>query len=105
MYSSDIGGQLFYNCTSLHTADLGGLQTNMFGVCTKFTTLILRSATLVNLTSTNTFTSTPFAIGGTGGTVYVPAALIESYKTATNWSALYEAGTCNFVAIEGSEYE
>jgi hypothetical protein len=48
---------------------------------------------------------TPFASGGTGGTVYVPQALITEYQNATNWSTLYAGGTCNFVAIEGSEYE
>lgn len=37
--------------------------------------------------------------------VYVPAALIESYKTATNWSTKYAAGTLTFHAIEGSQYE
>jgi hypothetical protein len=51
------------------------------------------------------FDGTPFASGGTGGTVYVPQALITEYQNNTNWSALYAQGTCNFVAIEGSEYE
>jgi len=37
--------------------------------------------------------------------VYVPAALIESYKAATNWSTKYAAGTLTFHAIEGSQYE
>jgi hypothetical protein len=60
---------------------------------------------VVKLINVSAFVSTPFASGGTGGTVYVPAALVETYKTATNWSTLYAAGTCNFVALEGSEYE
>jgi hypothetical protein len=57
------------------------------------------------LSNTNTFNSTPFATSGTGGTVYVPQALITEYQNATNWSTLYSGGKCNFVAIEGSEYE
>ena len=69
------------------------------------TTLVLRNDTVVTLANINAFQGTPFASGGTGGTVYVPAALIESYQTATNWSTLYASGTCNFAAIEGSEYE
>jgi hypothetical protein len=59
---------------------------------------------IVTLGDVNAFVSTPFAANGTGGTVYVPEVLIESYQTAANWSALYAAGTCNFVAIEGSEF-
>jgi hypothetical protein len=65
----------------------------------------MRGATVCPLINTNVFNSTPFAAGKAGGTVYVPQALIEQYQTATNWSTLYAAGTCNFVAIEGSEYE
>ena len=96
------------NCSNLKTVDmLGGNQiaNATFTNDTAFKTLILRSTALTTLGNTNAFNGTPFAKGGTGGTVYVPAALIESYQTATNWSTLYAAGTCNFVAIEGSEYE
>ena len=103
--NNNLGSSNFSDCTSLHTADLGYVQTNFFSGCTNLTTLILRSATLVNLASTNTFTKTPFAEGGTGGVVYCPSALIEQYQQATNWSTLYAAGTCTFLPIEGSEYE
>jgi hypothetical protein len=61
----------------------------------------LRSDTLCTLENKNAFDYTPFASGRTGGTVYVPANLVEAYKTATNWSTLYAAGTCNFSPIEG----
>lgn len=67
--------------------------------------LVLKANRVVTIGNINAFNSTPFASGGTGGTVYVPSALIEQYQQATNWSTLYAAGTCNFVAIEGSEYE
>jgi hypothetical protein len=59
----------------------------------------------VPLSSISSFNSTPFATNGTGGTVYVPQALIAQYQQATNWSVLHTAGTCSFAAIEGSEYE
>lgn len=36
---------------------------------------------------------------------YVPSALIESYKVASNWSSYYNSGYCNFIALEGSPYE
>lgn len=72
----------------------------------KFNTLILRRTEgVVTLVHTNAFSSTPFDTAGSGAKVYVPAALIESYQAATNWSTLYAANKLTFVAIEGSEYE
>lgn len=98
----------FRQCTSLEKLDfpkLVNVNADDFVGCSKLSTLILKNTTMVNLKGTNAFTGTPFASGGTGGTVYVPQALISQYQQATNWSTLYAAGTCNFVAIEGSEYE
>lgn len=87
-----------------HFPVLSSIGTSAFA-STKLNTLILGGDTVVTLDNVSAFTGTPFASGGTGGTVYVKEALIPSYQTATNWSALYAAGTCTFVAIEGSEYE
>ena len=98
----------FRGCTKLEFFDApcGSLQSACLNGCTALKTLVLRkTGTICSMANANVLTSTPFASGGTGGTVYVPSTLIESYKTATNWSTLYAAGTCNFVAIEGSEYE
>ena len=95
-------------CTGLEYAEYAKAQSisiSAFNNCTVFDTLVLRNNALVTLANINAFTNTPFASGGTGGTVYVPQALIEQYQQATNWSTLYAAGTCEFVAIEGSEYE
>ena len=98
---------MFKGCSALTLVDVmgGGFGRFYFENCSSLTTLVLRNSTVVSLANTDAFQGTPFAIGGTGGTVYVPAALIESYQTATNWSTLYASGTCNFAAIEGSEYE
>lgn len=101
---------VFLNSKSLKKVDLGNnncvLTTNAFKGATSFDTLILRyTEGVVKLYNVAAFVDSPFASGGTGGTVYVPSALIETYKTETNWSTLYSAGTCNFVALEGSEYE
>jgi hypothetical protein len=103
-----IGTQAFSRCGFENITFPSGVKNiglSIFTSCSKLSILVLRSDSVVSLSNTNAFKNTPFAVGGTGGTCYVPQALIESYKTATNWSALYEAGTCNFVAIEGSEYE
>lgn len=100
---------VFRNCSALKVADLGvcyQMSTTAFTSCTNLTTVVLRKTSGVcTLLNASAFNSTPFASGGTGGTVYVPSALISEYQAATNWATLYAAGTCNFVAIEGSEYE
>jgi hypothetical protein len=101
-------GNTFFNCQKLTSIDMPNVTSignATFSSCKNLNTIVLRKAQVCTLSNTNAFNSTPFASGGTGGTVYVPQALIESYRTATNWSTLYAAGTCNFVAIEGSEYE
>lgn len=50
-------------------------------------TLILRSeSTICWLCSTNAFSDTP--ISDENGYIYVPSALVDSYKTETNWSKL-----------------
>lgn len=98
----------FAYCTNLTSIDLPSvtiLVSNAFENCSGLTTIILRGTTLCALDNKYVLYNTPFYTGGTGGTVYVPQALIESYQNATNWSTLYAQGTCNFVAIEGSEYE
>lgn len=98
----------FNACSSLEVLDLHNLQNipaNAFKVCSKLRALVLRKDSVCNLANVSAFKYTQYDSGGTGGTVYVPSALITQYQQATNWSTLYAAGTCNFVAIEGSEYE
>lgn len=60
----------------------------IFNGCTSLTTVILRSETLCscNANGNSVFNNTPIKSGN--GYIYVPAALIEEYKTATNWSVL-----------------
>lgn len=102
-------GQYFVaNCKSLRLFDAGftkrlsdyaALQNT-----TSLETLILRSGTVVPLGTDNSTLSASYT-GDIVCKVYVPRSLIEQYKVATNWSAVYEAGNCEFIAIEGSEYE
>lgn len=106
--NSATGADAFRNCTSLETVDLGKcvrIDTNCFNGDTNLNKLILRKTSVCALNNVNAFTGTPYASGGNGGTVYVPQSLISSYQTASNWSTLYNAGTCSFVALEGSQYE
>lgn len=83
-----------------------GIPAQAFFGCYYATTLILRSDTLVPLNNTSAFTNTGFAgYNSRNGQIYVPSALIESYKTATNWSTLYNQGHITFLPIEGSGYD
>lgn len=97
-------------CQQLAFCDIGstiGISSNAFANCYALQTLVLRKTESVcNLVTVSAFLNTPMrGYNSLTGTVYVPQALIESYKTATNWSTLYNDGTVTFVAIEGSQYE
>lgn len=64
--ATSIGSSAFYNCSALTTVIIGTNQT-----------------TVVTLPA-YAFASTPIASGT--GYIYVPDNLVNSYKTATNWS-------------------
>lgn len=104
------GGNMLQGCTKLEIVDMPVLTslayTRMFYGCSKLQTLILRHTGGVVPVSNDAFTNTPFAgYGGLTGTLYVPSSLVASYKTASNWSTLYNDGTMTVGAIEGSIYE
>ena len=82
-----------------------GFGGQVFTGCSVLKTLILRPASLVSLGNINNFNSTPFASGGTGGTLYVPQSLISSYQSATNWSTILGYANNQILPIEGSIYE
>lgn len=74
--------------------------------CTTLSTFIIRRTDAVTtLENISAFQNTPFASGGTGGTLYVPQALISSYQSATNWSTILGYTNNQILPIEGSIYE
>lgn len=56
---------------------------NAFNGCTSFNALVIRGDSLATLANISAFNNTPIANGT--GYIYVPSALIEDYKVATNW--------------------
>lgn len=104
-----ISQNTFYNCQHLETADFLSatqINANAFSRCFLLTVLILRADSVCSLANVNAFENTPIrGRNSMSGTIYVPSSLIESYKTATNWSSIYGQGHCTFSAIEGSQYE
>lgn len=104
-----LNDQGFQGCSKLEFLDLpkvtGLNHSGIFRGCNKFATLVLRNTSVVPINN-DVFANTPFAgYNSLTGVVYVPSDLISSYQLATNWSTLYNNGTCSFVAIEGSAYE
>lgn len=111
------GAYTFRFDSKLEAVDLGApdnLQQQTFASCTKLKKIILRRENgICALGGTNSFTSTPFASGGSGGTIYIPKVLYDhlgdgsalDYKAATNWSTLDGYGTITWAQIEGSQYE
>lgn len=107
--TSGTGADFIRGCSKLTTLDLGAptqlpaLSLRNAGV---FSTLILRKeSAITTLANVSAFSSTPFASGGSGGTLYVPQALISSYQSATNWSTILGYANNQILPIEGSIYE
>lgn len=126
-----IDDNAFYNCTGILTivlpnitylkydalaaishltaVDLGSsysaIARTTFNNDAALNTLVLRSLTMVTLDNVNAFGGTPYTSGGSGGSIYVPGALISAYQAAANWSTLDGYGTVTWKAIEGSIYE
>ena len=85
---TELGASGFTGCNMLETVDfpkLTAILTTAFYGCAALAKLILRNtAAVATLQGTNAFTGTPIASGT--GYIYVPSALYDSYKAATNWS-------------------
>ena len=86
--ATSIGDYAFSGCSNLTSADFPAatsIGVTAFFRCSNLTSLILRATTQVcTLSNTNAFNNTPIKSGT--GYIYVPAALVDSYKTATNWT-------------------
>ena len=80
-----IGNYAFRFCSALTSVSFPAatsIGSSAFRSCSKLTTLYIgtESDTVCTLSSTN-------AIPSSVTDIYVPDALVESYKTATNWSS------------------
>lgn len=88
-----IGMNVFNSCANLEKADLGTcekLGMYAFDNCSSLNTLILRGSKVCAMNDASALgyskwsQSTPLA--GMNGSIYVPDALVDSYRKATNWS-------------------
>ena len=85
---TSIGTYGFTTCTGLTTANFPAVTSiSNYGFigCSNLTALILRNTTkAATLGGSSAFNQTPIVSGK--GYIYVPAALVDTYKAATNWS-------------------
>lgn len=89
-------GNNFNNCTSLEELDLGAsittIASNGLRYLTVIKKIIIRTPTVCSYNTT----SASYDPTSADYKIYVPRALVDSYKTATNWSRLAD----KFVALE-----
>lgn len=85
----------FANCNNLSTISfpmLSSIYSGAFNSCYNLISLYLMGSSVCKLQNSSCFVSTPIggysASAGRYGSIYVPASLLSSYKTATHWSRL-----------------
>ena len=95
---ASVASQAMESCSALTYVDLPickRIGAKGFYNCSSLKTLILRLTTDVcALANVSAFTGTPIASGT--GFIYVPSALVDSYKSGTNWASF----SSQFRAIE-----
>ena len=81
-----IGWAMCQGVTSLEVFDTGAwaFSSSAFMNCSSLVAVIIRNSTRAGLGGVGEFAGTPIANGT--GYIYVPAALVDKYKAATNWS-------------------
>lgn len=85
--SESVGYFSFYKCTGLTIADFPratSVSRSAFNECTALKALVLRRETLATLSDVNALEDTPIESGT--GCIYVPGALVDSYKADSKWS-------------------
>lgn len=96
-------------CQLLEVCDIGrakSVAANTFANCYKLQTLIMRRTSVTTCANVSAFLNTPLrGRSGLTAKIYVPEALIDSYKAASVWSTINGYGYVEWVALEGSEWE
>lgn len=105
-----IGSNAFLSCTALSVVSFPNLSviqsTYAFRSCYNLLSVYLLGSSIPVLSSPLAFSSTPIygyttSTGGVYGSIYVPASLYDSYRTATNWATF----SSRFVSLTDAEIE
>lgn len=96
-------------CQNLEICDIGkakSIAANTFANCYKLQTLIMRRTSVTTCANVSAFLNTPLrGRSGLTAKIYVPSALIDSYKAASVWTTINGYGYVEWCALEGSVYE
>lgn len=96
-------------CQNLEVCDIGNAKSiaaNTFANCYKLQTLIMRRTSVTTCANVSAFLNTPIrGRNSLTAEIYVPSALIDSYKAASVWTTINGYGFVTWKAIEGSQYE
>lgn len=90
----------FNTCTSLTSVSfpsLTSISSNAFLSCTNLTSITLAKNQVCTLNNVNAIPAT----SNHHVNIYVPISLVASYRTATNWSTLYNNGYISILPIDG----
>ena len=82
-----IGSLAFNKCSSLTTISLPKcilIAGSAFHSCTSLISVYLMGSSLCKLNASNAFSLT--GIWSNKGSIFVPASLVDAYKSATNWA-------------------
>ena len=95
----NIGPFAFLQCVNLSSVQLGssnidndndyGICDSAFAYCPNLTNVTLYYPFVIRLNDPSVFEGTPIAasdLTGSFGSIYVPASLVDEYKSAENWS-------------------
>ena len=85
--ATSVPSQCFYSCNSLTRADFGAassIAASAFAYAELEVLILRRTSAICTLANKNALVGTPIEKGT--GFIYVPAALVDSYKAASNWS-------------------
>lgn len=96
-------------CQYLEVCDIGkakSIAANTFANCYALQTLIMRRTSVTTCANVSAFLNTPLrGRNSLTAKIYVPEALIDSYKAASVWSTINGYGYVEWCKIEGSDYE
>lgn len=100
LFKMGAASAVFANCGKLELIDIDTMSLSFqpFSGCNNLNTLIYRKNSGVNSLSGVSLLPTNFQ---SNGYLYVPQSMLESYKTATNWSTVAD----RIIKLEGTIYE
>lgn len=91
--ASRVSASAFFSCTQLKKVVLDEANfvgSYAFNNCKALMSVVLLSSAVASLPYTTAFDYTPMSKStytGSFGSIYVPASLVDAYKSASNWSA------------------